>query len=77
METLKVNPKRCPVDPDSVAFGEEVRVILYGKRHGKHRILFAIRGDTVHLLTVRHSARRSVFEEMGQDESEDENGPVH
>ncbi len=54
IETLKSNPNRCPVDPDSDAFGEEVRVLLYGKRHGKHRILFAIRGQTVHVLAVRH-----------------------
>lgn len=75
--TLKANPKRCPVDPDSDAFGEEVRVQLYGKRHGKHRILFAIRGDVVHVLNVRYSARRSLAEEMGQDEDEGEKGPVH
>ncbi|MGA2705571.1 MAG: type II toxin-antitoxin system RelE/ParE family toxin [Isosphaeraceae bacterium] len=78
IETLKSNPQRCPVDPDSDAFGEEVRVLLYGKRHGKRRILFAIRGQTVHVLTVRHSARRSLSEEMGQDEPDDEEaGPMH
>jgi plasmid stabilization system protein ParE len=77
METLSANPDRCPVDPDSDAFGEEVRVLLYGKRHGKHRILFAIRGDTVHVLTVRHSARRNLSEEMEQEEAEGEEGPVH
>jgi hypothetical protein len=32
-----------PVDPDSDAFGEEVRILLDGKRQGKFRILFAIR----------------------------------
>jgi plasmid stabilization system protein ParE len=32
IETLKANPKRCPVDPDSAAYGEEVRMLLYGKR---------------------------------------------
>jgi|SRR5271166_4499497 len=62
IETLKSNPNRCPVDPDSDAFGEEVRALLYGKRHGKHRILFAIRGQTVHVLAVRHSARQSFSE---------------
>jgi hypothetical protein len=32
--------------------------LLYGrsKRH-KHRIIFTIREDTVHILYVRHSAR--------------------
>jgi plasmid stabilization system protein ParE len=28
IETLKGNPKRCPVDPDSAAYGEEVRILL-------------------------------------------------
>ncbi|HWT80711.1 MAG TPA: type II toxin-antitoxin system RelE/ParE family toxin [Candidatus Methylomirabilis sp.] len=74
--TLKVHPKRCPVDPDSDAFGEEVRVLLYGKRQGKYRILFSIRGDTVHVLTVRHAARRSIAEEVEQDEAEGDRGPV-
>ena len=62
-ETLKSSPKRCPVDPDSDAFGEEVRVLLFGKRHGKHRILFTIRGDIVRVLTVRHSAQQSLSDE--------------
>ena len=44
----------------------------------KHRILFAIRGDTVHILTVRHAAQRSLSEEMGLDQGDDEGGgPVH
>lgn len=72
--TLKTNPKRCPIDPDSAAYGEEVRMLLYGKRHGKYHILFAIRADAVHILTVRHSARRSVSEEIanGEDAIDDE-----
>ena len=78
IETLKSNPKRCPVDPDFDAFGEEVQVPLYGKRHGKYRFLFAIRGQTVHVLAVRHSARQSLSEEMGQDRPDDEGaGPMH
>lgn len=74
--TLKANPKRCPVDPDSVAYGEEVRMLLYGKRHGQYRVLFTIRGDTVHVLTVRHAARQSLADEMGQGE-DDEPEPLH
>ena len=70
IETLKATPKRCPVDPDSDAFGEEVRVLLYGKRHGKYRVLFTIRGDTVYVLTVRHSAQRSIQEERESDEDD-------
>jgi plasmid stabilization system protein ParE len=75
IDTLKTQPRRCPVDPDSDAYGEEVRLLLHGKRHGKYRILFCIRGDVVHVLTVRHAARRSIVEEMEQDEAVDEGGP--
>jgi hypothetical protein len=27
--TLKATPQRCPVDPDSEAYGEQMRVLLY------------------------------------------------
>src|SRR5947209_7512491 len=64
IDSLKTNPQRCPIDPDSEAYGEEVRVLLYGKRRGIYRVLFAIRGDEVRVLTVRHSARRSLAEEI-------------
>jgi plasmid stabilization system protein ParE len=69
--TLKTHPLRCPVDPDSDAYGEEVRVLLHGKGRGIHRVLFAVRGREVHVLTVRHAARRSLEEERGGDEPGD------
>ena len=68
IDTLQTNPERSPVDPDSDAYGREVRVLLFGKHRGVYRILFAIEGGLVHVLTVRHSARRSLREEMEQDE---------
>jgi plasmid stabilization system protein ParE len=76
IETLKQGPERCQVDPDSDAFGEQVRVLLFGKRRGKFRVLFAVRGDAVHVLTVRHAAQRSLSEERGLEEG-DEQGPPH
>ena len=69
---MKTNPQRCPVDPDSDAYGEKVHVLLYGKKLGVHRVLFAIRGPEVHILTVRHTAQRSLVEEMGLDETDEE-----
>jgi plasmid stabilization system protein ParE len=66
--TLKHNPQRCPIDPDSDVYGEEVRVLLYGKRPGVYRVLFTIRRDTVYVLTVRHSAKRSLADEMFDEE---------
>ena len=68
IETLKTSPQRCPVDPDSEVYGEEVRVLLAGKQPGIYRVLFAIRQDKVHVLTVRHSARQSLREEMDEGE---------
>jgi plasmid stabilization system protein ParE len=75
--TLKSTPQRCPIDPDSEVYGEEVRVLLYGKRRGVHRVLFTIRGDTAHVLTVRHSAQRSLAEETADDDPDEGEEPVH
>jgi plasmid stabilization system protein ParE len=74
--TLKMNPQRCPIDADSEVYGQEVRVLLHGKRQGVYRILFMIRSDTVHVLTVRHSAQRSLADELTDDEASDGGDPV-
>jgi hypothetical protein len=73
---VKSNPQRCPIDPDSTAYGEVVRVMLHGKRHGKYRVLFTVRGDIVHVLTVRHSARQSLADE-GDDNAEEQPDSRH
>ena len=58
MNSLAKNPGRHPLSPDdSEALGCEVRVLLYGRRRGVFRILFAIDGDTVTVLRIRHSAQ--------------------
>ena len=76
--TLATSPQRCPVDPDSDVYGEEVRVLLYGKRPSNYGVLFAIRGDTVHILTVRHAAQRSLRQELAdENEEDDDTGPLH
>jgi plasmid stabilization system protein ParE len=69
--TLSAVPERCPIDPDSDAYGEEVRVLLHGKRGGAYRVLFTIRGDTVRVLAVRHSAQQTLAENMAEDESQE------
>jgi plasmid stabilization system protein ParE len=56
---LKVSPLRCPVAPDSEDYDEEVRLLLHGSRRGQYRVLFAVRGNTVQVLTVRHTARQA------------------
>jgi plasmid stabilization system protein ParE len=72
IDQLKTNPRRCPIDPDSNAYGEEVRVLLYGKRRGTYRVLFTIRGDVVYIVAVRHAAQRSWGEEIGEKGSDEE-----
>jgi plasmid stabilization system protein ParE len=64
--TLRVNPQRCPIDADSAAYGEEVRVLLHGKRRGTYRVLFMIRGSTVVAASLaegpgKHSSTASSF----------------
>ena len=57
METLVNFPERCPVADKSDVFREEVRQLLFGKKHGAYRIIFAIRDDVVRILAVRHCSR--------------------
>jgi plasmid stabilization system protein ParE len=57
VRSLEENPERCGLAPESEWFSAEIRQLLYGKRRGVYRILFEVRGDTVHVLRVRHSAQ--------------------
>lgn len=73
LDTLKSQPLRCPIDPDSTAYGVETRVLLYGKKRGTYRILFTVQDDVVRILTIRHAAQQSLL-----DEAEDvEDEPLH
>jgi len=56
--TLHHHPYRCPLAGENDRFPEEIRELLYGRhKQHKHRIIFTIRDDAVHVLYVRHSAR--------------------
>src|SRR5262249_37628457 len=55
--SMEDNPARCGLAPESEWFPGEIRQLLHGKRRGVYRILFEIRGDTVYILRVRHSAQ--------------------
>jgi plasmid stabilization system protein ParE len=60
IDSLCHRPFRCPLAAENDLFPEEIRELLYGKagkRIHKHRILFTIREDKVHVLFVRHTAR--------------------
>jgi plasmid stabilization system protein ParE len=55
--SLETYPGRCAPAPESDAFPDEVRQLLYGKRRGIYRILFVVRGESVHIFSIRHASR--------------------
>jgi plasmid stabilization system protein ParE len=57
IHSLSRNPERCGLAPESEDLRIELRQLLYGKRAGKYRILFEIRGATVYVHHIRHGAR--------------------
>ncbi len=58
IESLKQSPRRCPLAPENDAFPEEIRHLLHGKRRYVYRIVFSIRGNTIHILHIKHGALR-------------------
>ena len=56
--SLKQLPSRCPLAPESRDSPTDVRQLLYGRRPNVYRILFAIEGEAVQILHIRHGRRR-------------------
>ena len=63
INSLEQFPARCPLAPENGHFAEEIRQLFYGARRDVFRILFTIRGDTVHVLHIRHGAQQYWHEE--------------
>lgn len=58
IKSLGTFPERGPLAAESASFGEPVREILYGRgNRGTYRILYAVAGDAVYVLHVRHGSR--------------------
>src|SRR5438552_2709130 len=57
VHSLEDNPERCGLAPESAWYPGELRQLLHGKRRRVYRILFEVRGSTVYILRVRHSAQ--------------------
>jgi plasmid stabilization system protein ParE len=51
------NPERFGFAPENEWYPGELRQMLYGRKRGTYRVFFEIRGDTVYILRVRHSAQ--------------------
>jgi plasmid stabilization system protein ParE len=60
IKSLVDNPERCALAPEDEYFPEEIRNLLYGKRKNAYRVIFTIRGDTVHVLHFRRGARKAL-----------------
>ena len=58
ISSLSELPLRCRVAPESRDSPVEVRQLLYGRKPHVYRILFAVDGDLVQVLHVRHARRR-------------------
>jgi plasmid stabilization system protein ParE len=52
--SLQQFPKRCPIAPEALAIGREIRQLLVGKRR-QYRVLFVVEEVIVAILHVRHS----------------------
>jgi hypothetical protein len=80
--SLKDMPARCPIAPESEDLGDEVRVLLHGRKNRTYKIYFAIHYETpstgtVRVFHVRHWARRPLIPDELQelmDEFADEQG---
>jgi plasmid stabilization system protein ParE len=57
IRSLEDNPERHALAPESEWYPGELRQLLHGRRKGIYRILFEVRGDTVFILRIRHSAQ--------------------
>ena len=65
IHTLEDMPSRSPVADESEELGQEVRLLLFGKRNRKYKVYYSIRQrtvstGTVQVFHVRHWARRSL-----------------
>jgi plasmid stabilization system protein ParE len=69
IRSLADNPERCPLAPENEYFSEEIRNLFYGKRRNAYRIIFTIRGDTVHVLHIRRGSRQ-VLKPEAEEETE-------
>ena len=66
IRTLEVMPSRCPIADESEDVGQQIRVLLYGKRNRRYKVYYAIpesqpHTGTVRVFHVRHWARKRLL----------------
>jgi plasmid stabilization system protein ParE len=65
IRTLENLPHRCQVAKESEELGQEVRLLLYGKRNRRYRVYYSVQPTTpstgiIRVFHVRHWARQSL-----------------
>ena len=79
IETLGEMPARCPLAPEAEELGEEIRLLLHGKKNRAYKIYFKLHhtvesSGSVRVFHVRHWARkpltREELEELMDDRQE-------
>ena len=53
LDSLSGNPERCPLAPEDNLVDETIRQLFFGKRLGRFRALFTIRGEDIIILHIR------------------------
>lgn len=75
-------PGRCPLAPEAEELGDEVRLLLHGRKNRAYKIYFKIHQKTessgsVQVFHVRHWARKPLpnaeLEELMDDEQDTAN----
>ena len=67
IQSLARFPERYPRAREDGQFRYELRQLVYGRKHGRYRVIFTVQKDRVHVLHVRHGAKSA----MTKDEIED------
>ena len=60
LSSLEHHPRRCARVLLADREGPEIRQLVYGRRRGQYRVLFAIHENAIEILHVRHGARAPV-----------------
>ena len=63
IETLGEMPARCPLASEAEELGEEIRLLLHGKKNRAYKIYFKIQQESVRVFHVRHWARKPLTRE--------------
>jgi plasmid stabilization system protein ParE len=53
IESLADLPERCALAPEAILRKKRVRQLLYGEGRSTYRIIYRVKDEAVHILTIR------------------------